>query len=73
MDAEEEQGTAGERHALVQAIVDNKSRVDRPLDSYLENLIEAGTPTSARPASWAKSGSVSNNAKRDSIRPAKRA
>jgi hypothetical protein len=43
MDAEDEQGTEEERQALVQAIADNKSRVDRLLDSYLENLIDRDT------------------------------
>jgi DNA invertase Pin-like site-specific DNA recombinase len=43
MDAEDEQGTEEERQALLQAIADNKSRVDRLLDSYLENLIDRDT------------------------------
>jgi site-specific DNA recombinase len=43
IDAKEERGTEEERRVLEQAIAENKARVDRLLDSYLENLIDRDT------------------------------
>jgi site-specific DNA recombinase len=43
VDAQEQRGTEDERRALEQAIAESKVRVDRLLDSYLENLIDRDT------------------------------
>jgi site-specific DNA recombinase len=43
IDAQDHRGTEDERQALEQAIAENKTRVDRLLDSYLDNLIDQDT------------------------------
>ena len=42
-DAREERGTERERKAVEQAIAENKTRTNRLLDSYLDNLVDQDT------------------------------
>jgi uncharacterized protein YpmS len=43
IDAQDERGTKEERKAIEQAITENKTRTNRLLDSYLDNLVDQDT------------------------------
>jgi hypothetical protein len=43
IDAQDERGTEEERKAVEQAITENKTRTNRLLDSYLDNLVDQDT------------------------------